>query len=83
MRQIQATQLKSHLAELLRDVEHGEAIEITRHGKTVAHLVPPEADVRQSRREKMAAFLEARAKLPKISVTPDEIVSWIHEGRRY
>ena len=40
MREIQATEAKTRLAELLRAVEHGEAITITRHGKPVAHLVP-------------------------------------------
>ena len=39
MREIQATEAKTRLAELLRAVEHGEAITITRHGKAVAHLV--------------------------------------------
>ena len=40
MREVPATEAKTRLAELLRVVEHGEAIAITRHGKTVAHLVP-------------------------------------------
>ena len=40
MREVQATEAKTRLAELLRAVENGEAIAITRHGKTVAHLVP-------------------------------------------
>ena len=40
MREIQATEAKARLADLLRSVEHGETIAITRHGKTIAHLVP-------------------------------------------
>ena len=40
MREIQVTEAKARLAELLRVVEHGETVAITRHGKPVAHLVP-------------------------------------------
>ena len=39
MREIQATDAKARLAELLRAVELGEVVAITRHGKPVAHLV--------------------------------------------
>ena len=34
MREVQATEAKAHLAQLLSEVEHGETIAITRHGKT-------------------------------------------------
>lgn len=40
MRKVQATEAKTHLAQLLSAVERGETIAITRHGKPVAHLVP-------------------------------------------
>ena len=40
MREVPTTEAKSRFAELLRVVEYGESIAITRHGKTVAHLVP-------------------------------------------
>ena len=43
MREIQVTKAKTRLAELLRVVEHGETVAITRHGKPVAHLVPAPA----------------------------------------
>ncbi len=42
MREIGAFQAKTHLGTLLNDVEHGEEIVITRHGKPVAKLVPME-----------------------------------------
>ena len=44
MREVAATDAKAHLAELLRAVEYGETVAITRHGKTVAHLSPPGDD---------------------------------------
>lgn len=33
---------KDRLSELLETVDSGEAVEITRHGRTIAFLVPPE-----------------------------------------
>jgi prevent-host-death family protein len=41
-RSIPASAAKSRLAEWLRAVEAGERILITRHGRAVAALVPPE-----------------------------------------
>jgi prevent-host-death family protein len=35
-----ATELKSRILAVLDDVEAGEEIEITRHGRTIARLVP-------------------------------------------
>ena len=42
MREVQATVVKARLSELLRDVERGESITITRNGRKVAALVPIE-----------------------------------------
>ena len=39
-RKMTATETKAKLLSLLKDVEHGEEIEITRHGVTVARLMP-------------------------------------------
>ena len=41
MREVQATEAKTRLAELLRVVEGGESIAITRHGKTLPTWFPP------------------------------------------
>lgn len=39
-RQVTATQAKSQILALLDDVAAGDEIEITKHGRTVARLVP-------------------------------------------
>jgi len=39
-RQVTATQAKTQLLALLDDVAAGDEIEITKHGRTVARLVP-------------------------------------------
>ena len=41
----QASDAKAKFAELLDEVERGRTVRITRHGKTIARIVP-EADVR-------------------------------------
>lgn len=42
MREIGAFEAKNKLAALLDQVEHGEEILITRHGRPVAKLIPAE-----------------------------------------
>ena len=63
MREIQATEAKARLAELLRNVELGETIAITRHGKTIAHLVPARARERSGREAAIDRFPAATGRL--------------------
>ena len=51
MREVPTTEAALRFAELLRVVEHGESIAITRDGKTVAHLVSAADRERTSRKE--------------------------------
>lgn len=46
---ISTANAKNKLPALLRAVEEGELITITRHGKPVAQLGPPAASVRKAR----------------------------------
>jgi prevent-host-death family protein len=39
-RKVTATEAKAKLLALLDEVEHGEEIEITRHGRIVARILP-------------------------------------------
>ena len=80
MREVQATQAKALLPELLQTVERGETIAITRHGKTIAHLVPAEERERAHRKEAIDRFLEQRARWKPTGITLDEILAWRHEG---
>ncbi len=38
---------KAHLSELINRVENGETVEITRRGKLVARLTPPERPLKK------------------------------------
>ncbi len=81
MRSIQAAEAKAHLSSLLDEVERGETIVITRHGKPIARIVP-EADSRQARIVRaMADIEEFRKTMPRIAL--EDILSARHEGHKY
>ena len=83
MREIRATEAKARLAELLRAVEAGETVSITRRGKPVAHLVPAPGRERDRRKEAVARFRERRRRWRRIGVSTDEILAARHEGHRW
>ena len=81
MREVQASEAKTHLPELLDDVERGETIIITRHGRPIARIVP-EALQRQREIDEAIDDITELAKHSR-KVTVDEILSLIREGRKY
>ena len=81
MREVAATDAKAHLAELLRHVEQGEAIAITRHGKSVAHLMPSAAYDQEPRKAALEEFLREWATWPRTPITQAEIRTYIEQGR--
>ena len=83
MKNIQVTELRSRWFELLRSVEAGEEIEITRYGKEIARLVPADSDGRLGRKRAIEEFIRRRDEGPKISATLEEILAWRHEGHRF
>jgi prevent-host-death family protein len=80
MKQVQASAAKAHLAELLDEVERGETIVITRHGKRIARLVP-EQDRQRDEVRRAIAEIKALRKQSK-PVTVEEILAWRDEGRK-
>jgi len=81
MREIQASDAKARLAQLLDDVERGETLIITRHGRAIARIVP-EVDRRQEEVDRaLASIRELRKRTRKITI--EEIVSAKEEGRKY
>ena len=81
MREVQSSAAKAHLPQLLSDVERGETIVITRHGRAIARLVP-EAEQRAGdilrTMEQIAAF---RKTMPGMSVA--DILAARHERHRH
>ena len=82
MRGFPATEAKTRLAELLRSVELGESLAITRHGNTVAHLVPAQARDWASHDTAVDRFLNGRSEWESTGMSPNEILDARHEGHR-
>lgn len=81
MREIQASDAKARLPQLLDDVERGETLIITRHGRPIARIVP-EVDRRQEEVDRaLASIRELRKRTLKVSI--EEILSAKEEGRKY
>lgn len=81
MSTVGAYEAKTHLPELLRRVEHGERITITRHGHPVAELVPPSAASQRDVQEVIDEIKEFR----KGHTLGDDLTirQLIDDGRRY
>jgi len=83
MREVRATEAKACLAELLRAVEHGETVAITRHGREIAHLVPAQDRERALRKEAVERFRDWRRNRRSSGLTTEEILEFVREGRRW
>lgn len=80
MREIQASEAKTHLPRLLDDVERGETLIITRHGRPIARIIP-ERDRRQDEINRAISTITAiRKRTGRITV--EELRSARDEGRK-
>jgi prevent-host-death family protein len=85
LREVQSSAAKTHLPQLLDEVERGATIVITRHGRRVARLVPEEErrweDVSRAVDEIQRVGAEISREHGPMSV--EEILSLRHEGHKY
>ena len=82
MKYVNLSDAKARLSELLDEVENGQTLVITRHGKPVAQLSPANPDRDEKARAAMRAIMEMRKRgAPR--ATREEIREWINEGRKY
>lgn len=81
MKEVGALEAKSRLEQLLDRVEAGEEIVITRRGRAVARLVPPDSSGMDLTRARAAA---QRIRAMRKGVTLDglAIKDLVNEGRR-
>jgi prevent-host-death family protein len=79
MKHLSVSEAKAKFSEMLDQVEHGETIAITRHGKVIAHIAPNADAKRLSARKAIEGIIELR-KYTK-PVTVEEIIAWKNEGR--
>lgn len=79
-RTIQASEAKARLLKLLDEVEQGETITITRHGRPIARLEPEP----QRRRSEIEAAIESIRLMGRRNgkITTAELLSARDEGRR-
>jgi prevent-host-death family protein len=79
MRTIQASEAKTQFLRLLDDIERGEPVIVTRHGKNVVRIYP-ESHFDRERLEKAREGMRAlRQRIGKLSL--EEILSARDEGR--
>jgi len=70
---------RSRFASILNAAEQGEPVEITRHGRVVARLTRPEAEVsHQARRDERR---QLRAQLPAARESATDTVRELREER--
>jgi prevent-host-death family protein len=79
MQTIQASEAKTHFLRILDDVERGESVVVTRHGKEVA-LISPKVQIDRERVQRaIDGILEIRKRTKPVSL--QEILSMRDEGR--
>jgi prevent-host-death family protein len=78
---VSAYEAKTHLPRLIREVERGETVIITRHGKPVAKLAPVDDQRRAEVSEAIERIKALRRRLPKIPL--EELLAARHEGHKY
>jgi len=81
IRKIQASDAKARLPQILDEVERGESVVITRHGRPIARLVP-EGRRRQEEIDKAIETLKILGRRTG-RITVHELLSARHEGHKY
>lgn len=84
MKYVGIFEAKTNLSRLIEQVEKGQEVVITRHGKPVVKLVRARAELTPQQiaeRKDAIEKLQQIASELKINATQQEIKSWINEGR--
>ena len=81
MREIQASEAKTHLPQVLDEIEREESIIITRHGWVIARLIPEDSMRRDGQAEAVERLKALRATMPRVPL--DELMAMRHEGHRH
>lgn len=78
MREIGSYDAKTHLPEILRDVERGEIYTVTRRGRPIARIIPAGSEAPEKVQAVIDNIRERRKSLPKMNT--EEIITAIREG---
>lgn len=77
MRTVSLVEAKTHLSGLLAEVEGGEEIIITRHGRAIARVLPPEKPKQVMPLEQLAAL---RKEMPGWSEPSRDILGKLRDA---
>jgi prevent-host-death family protein len=80
MREIQVSDAKARLPQILDDVERGETVVITRRGRPIARIVPEPPRCQEEIDKAIADIRALRARIG--SVATEELLPSRHEGHR-
>ena len=84
-RALPASKAKAQFSELLHDVERGDRVTITRHGRPVAEIRPSPAtpvERTDALEELIASIRERQRTWSGKPVTTAELLAWRHEGHK-
>ncbi|HEY1638817.1 MAG TPA: type II toxin-antitoxin system prevent-host-death family antitoxin [Rhizomicrobium sp.] len=65
MEDVSIAEAKAHFSELVERAEAGETVRITRRGKPVARLVPPESKKRRLKLQEMRELTDSMREQPE------------------
>ena len=82
VREVPTTEAKANFSAVLRMVQRGDTVYVTKHGRRIAVIQNVPEDTVQARREAALARMDTlRSELPR-RVPFEEVMSWIREGRK-
>jgi len=82
-REIGAFEAKTHFSQLLKEVEKGVVIHVTRRGKPIAVLAPEGFYQEEASQKALKRIADRRKKISKrIHLTTEDILNFRDEGRK-
>jgi prevent-host-death family protein len=82
VREVPTTEAKANFSAVLRMVQRGDTVYVTKHGRRIAVIQNVPEDSVQARREAALARMEERRRQLPRQASYDEMMSWIREGRK-
>jgi prevent-host-death family protein len=79
--QVSVREARRQLSQLLQAVEHGEQVEITRRGRVVARIAPPEPPSPRLAEGRAAVRAELRASVPPSKASATALVRELRDER--
>lgn len=82
VREVPTTEAKANFSAVLRMVQRGDTVYVTKHGRRIAVIQNVPEDTVQARREAALARMEERRRQLPRQASHDEMMFWIREGRK-